>query len=164
MKCFLDRDGIINVDYPYVGTIERFVWCPHIIDILKILKQRGYQLIMITNQSGINRGYYTYKNFIDLSFYIHDELWRNELEIEINFCRHAPEEKCRCRKPLTGMLDRYTIGIKDIFIGDKCTDMKAAESKGIPHRWLVNPNQLKCSYTKHMKNHDELKREVLMLK
>ena len=126
MKCFLDRDGVINVDYPYVGTIERFEWCPDIIDILRILKQRGYQLIMITNQSGINRGLYTYKNFIDLSFYIHNELWNNELEIEINFCRHAPEEECKCRKPKTGMLDRYNIGNRDIFIGDKDTDMMTA--------------------------------------
>ena len=161
---FLDRDGVINVDYPYVGTVERFEWCPDIIDILRILKQRGYQLIMITNQSGINRGLYTYKNFIDLSFYIHNELWNNELEIEINFCRHAPEEECKCRKPKTGMLDRYNIGNRDIFIGDKDTDMMTAYSKGIPHRWLINPNQLNCPYTKHIRNHEELKREVSMLR
>ena len=66
-------------------------------------------------KSGINRGLYTYKNFIDLSFYIHNELWNNELEIEINFCRHAPEE-CKCRKPKTGMLDRYNIEIETFLL------------------------------------------------
>ena len=117
---------------------------------------------MITNQSGINRGLYTYKNFIDLSFYIHNELWNNELEIEINF-QHAPEEECKCRKPKTGMLDRYNIGRRDIFIGDKDTDMMTAYSKGIPHRWLINPNQLNCPYPS-IRNHEELKREVSMLR
>ena len=164
MKCFLDRDGVINTNYPYVGTINRFEWCPHIIEILQTLTHKGYELIMITNQSGINRGYYTYKDFIDLSFYIHNKLWENGLEIEINYCRHTPEENCKCRKPKTGMMDKYKITIKDILVGDKETDINAANNKGIQNRWLLNPNKLDCPYTRHFKNHDELKEAVYMLK
>jgi len=138
MKCFLDRDGVFNIDYPYVGTIDRFCWCPQIFPILKLLHSQGYQLILITNQSGINRGYYSYRNFLDLSFYILNTLAEHSIDLEINYCRHKPEERCKCRKPEPGMLYRYSISDSDIFIGDKATDMIAAVRRGIPNRFLIS--------------------------
>ena len=74
MICFLDRDGIINIDYGYVGTIERFKWCDGIFELLTTIKNRGYRLVLITNQSGIDRGYFTYSDFVDLTFYMIKEL------------------------------------------------------------------------------------------
>ena len=68
MICFLDRDGIINKDYGYVGTIERFKWCEGIFELLTTIKNRGYRLVLITNQSGIDRGYFTYSEFLELTF------------------------------------------------------------------------------------------------
>ena len=59
MLCFLDRDGIINIEHGYVGTIERFKLIVEIIPILKYLKSVGYEFVVVTNQSGINRGYYS---------------------------------------------------------------------------------------------------------
>mgnify|MGYP003320155767 CR=1 FL=1 len=56
---FLDRDGVINVDHGYVGTIDRFEWCEGIFELLLKLQKKGYQMVLITNQSGINRGLYT---------------------------------------------------------------------------------------------------------
>lgn len=138
MKCFLDRDGVINIDYPYVGTIDRFSWCPHVFSILRLLRDKGYQLILITNQSGLNRNYYSYRDFLDLSFFMLNSLAEHSIELEINYCRHKPEENCKCRKPMPGMLNGYSISDRDIFIGDKPTDMMAASSRGIRHRFLLS--------------------------
>ena len=70
MFCFLDRDGVINVDHGYVGTIDRFEWCEGIFELLLKLQKKGYQMVLITNQSGIDRGYFTYSEFLDLTFYM----------------------------------------------------------------------------------------------
>ena len=162
MKCFLDRDGVINIDYPYVGTINRFTWCPHIFDILEHLRNKGYQLILITNQSGLNRNYYTYSDFLDLSFYMLNRLSDHSIELEINYCRHKPEENCRCRKPEPGMLNRYSISDRDIFIGDKPTDMMAALRRGIRKRFLLS-SVPSGPYTEAFSNHAALLSRVGML-
>ena len=60
--CYLDRDGVFNHHLPYVGTLDRFIWYSEIIDILKILKGFNYRFILVTNQSGIGRGYYSLMN------------------------------------------------------------------------------------------------------
>jgi len=138
MICFLDRDGILNIDDGYIGTLERFKWNHKIFNILNILKAMGYRFIVITNQSGIGRGYYSYKNFFDLSFYMLNYLYeKHGIDLEINFCPHTPEQKCNCRKPSPSMLLRYSIGCADIMIGDNHSDMESARLAGIPRRWLV---------------------------
>ena len=162
MKCFLDRDGVINIDYSYVGTIDRFTWCPHIFSILRILRDQGYQLIMITNQSGINRGYYSYQSFLDLSFYILNKLAEHSIELEINYCRHTPEERCQCRKPKPGMLDKYAISESDIFIGDNPTDMMAAASRGVRNRFLLS-SAPSGPYTEAFESHASLLLRLTML-
>ena len=155
MNCFLDRDGIINTDLGYVGTIERFKLISDIIPILEFLKNLGYKFIVVTNQSGINRGYYSYKEFIDLSFYI-IELFENfSIPIEINYCRSLPQENSIFRKPNIGMFQKYDISDNDIMIGDKDTDMLAAERIGINNRFLIN-NLAQGPFTKHFNNHLEL--------
>jgi len=155
MNCFLDRDGIINQNIPYVGTKDRFTWCPFVSEIMRSLTLKGYKLIMITNQSGINRGYYSTSQFFDLSFFIINELASQGIDIEINFCPHHPHENCKCRKPNPGMILRYKISCDDIFIGDKETDMMAAFNAGINHRWILAPQPL-GPYTKHFLNHNQL--------
>jgi D-glycero-D-manno-heptose 1,7-bisphosphate phosphatase len=162
MKCFLDRDGVINIDYPYVGTIDRFTWCPHIFDILELLRDKGYQFILITNQSGLNRNYYSYSDFLRLSFYMLNRLSDHSIELEINYCRHKPEENCKCRKPEPGMLNRYSISDRDIFIGDKPTDMIAALRCGIRKRFLLS-SAPSGPYTEAFASHASLLLRVGML-
>ena len=61
--CYLDRDGVFNHHLPYVGTLDRFIWYQEIIEILKILDSFNYRFILVTNQSGIGRGYYSIAEF-----------------------------------------------------------------------------------------------------
>lgn len=139
MICFLDRDGIINIDYGYVGSIDRFAWNPGIFSLLSLLKSKGYSFVLVTNQSGIGRGYYSFSDFFGLSFYIINYLsFHYDIDLEVNFCPHTPLDNCKCRKPSPAMLLRYNIGNMDIMIGDNPSDMESAFLAGVPHRWLVS--------------------------
>ena len=163
MICFLDRDGIVNVDYGHVGTLNRFEWNREIFHILIKLKAKGYTFVLITNQSGIGRGYYTYKNFIKLSFYMLNYFYDHfDIQLEINFCPHKPEDKCICRKPSPSMMLRYHIGSSDIMIGDNITDMEAAKLAGISHRWLVS-NQSSDSCTSHFQSLESLSESLHLI-
>ena len=160
MICFLDRDGIITKDYGYVGTIERLTWQPGAFDLLSQLSSLGYKLVMITNQSGIGRGYYTIGDFYDLSFHILNCIYDNHnIDIEINYCPHLPSDCCKCRKPLPGMIQRYHIGPKDIFIGDQKSDMQAALAAGVNIRWLVSEVP-QGPYTSHFTTLQELSQSL----
>ena len=116
MKCYLDRDGVLNYNYSYVGTVSRFELIPGIIEIMQYLALKGYELIIITNQSGIARNYYTIYDFYDLSFYMLNLFEQFNLNLEIRFCRHSPEQDCSCRKPKTGMINLDERDSRDIFI------------------------------------------------
>lgn len=160
MICFLDRDGIINKDYGYVGTIDRFEWQPGIFQLLPELASLGYKLVMITNQSGIGRRYYTLTDFYSLSFYIMNYLHENyNLDIEINYCPHLPWDSCNCRKPSPGMIERYCVGHNDIFIGDQKSDMQAALAAGVKFRWLVS-GVPQGPYTSHFRTLQDLSRSL----
>jgi len=161
--CFLDRDGIINKDHGYVGTVERFEWQSGVFDLLSQLSSFGYELVMITNQSGISRGYYSISDFYDLSFYILNHLHEKyNINIEINFCPHLPSDSCKCRKPLPGLLQRYYIGHNDIFIGDQISDMQAALAAGVNRRWLVSEVP-QGAYTSYFRTIEELSNRLPML-
>ena len=139
--CFLDRDGVINRDHGYVGCRERFELFPQTIKMLKLLSERKYRLILVTNQSGIARGFYSLSDFYDLSFYLLDILEKNKIDMEVRFCPHRPRDYCNCRKPKTGMIQNEYIGNSDIFIGDNETDMIVAHRMNIPNRLLVGGKQ-----------------------
>ena len=161
MICFLDRDGIINVDYGYVGTLDRFTWNERIFDILLYLKGLGYRFVLVTNQSGIGRGYYSLCNFYDLTFYILNYLSDNySIDLEVNYCPHHPSIGCHCRKPSPAMLLRYEIGIHDIMIGDSASDMESAYLAGIKNRWLVSANPT-GPYTRSFNHLDSLYKSLL---
>jgi len=140
---FLDRDGVINIDKGYVHKIENFKFKEGIFELLKLLEEKGFKLFVVTNQSGIGRGYYTLKDFEKLTEYMLDELGKREIEIkEVAFCPHHPDEKCKCRKPKPGMIldlaKKYNITLKDsIMIGDKLSDIEAGKNAGIEKNYLV---------------------------
>ena len=119
-------------------ALERFIWHDEIIDILLVLKSYNYNFILVTNQSGIGRGYYSLSDFNILNQAIIEKLKLFDLSIEIRFCPHKPENKCKCRKPNIGMVECDQRADKDIFIGDQITDMICAQNANIKHRWLIN--------------------------
>jgi D-glycero-D-manno-heptose 1,7-bisphosphate phosphatase len=138
---FLDRDGVINVDIGYLHKIEDLVLTHRLVDALKIFKSLGYLIIIVTNQSGIARRYFT----VDQLNLFHDEL-KDVLAKEIDsniidriyFCPHHPDfnEKCDCRKPRPGMLleakNYFNIDMKNSYmVGDKESDMLAGQSAGV---------------------------------
>jgi len=140
---FLDRDGVINIDKGYVHKIEDFEFKEGIFELLKLLQEKGFTLFVVTNQSGIARGYYTIKEFENLTEYMLNELRKKGIEIkEVAFCPHHPDENCECRKPKPAMIldlaKKYSITLKDsIMIGDKISDIKAGDSAGIEKNYLV---------------------------
>jgi len=133
---FIDRDGVINIDYGYVHKIEKFEFIPRVLDALKKLTKTDFKIIIITDQSGIGRGYYTYNDYQKIMEYMVKELEKNDARVDgIYRCPHSPEENCGCRKPSTRMLEKtkkdFDIDFKkSYFVGDKTKDIKCGENAG----------------------------------
>jgi len=138
---FLDRDGVINVDKQYVSKIEDFEFKEGIFELLHYFQNLGYLLIVITNQSGIGRGYYTLEDFQNLTAWKLSRLEDEGIKIhEVYYCPHSPESNCSCRKPSPEMLlrakEKYNIDMKKSWmIGDKRTDILAGKKAGVG--WTV---------------------------
>ena len=134
---FLDRDGVINEDAGYVYRREDFVFKEGIFEALREFARAGYALVVVTNQSGIGRGYYTLEQFDELCEFMLSEFEKEGVKIEkIYFCPHAPEALCGCRKPKPGMLleaaNELNIDLAcSIMIGDKDSDVQAGQSAGV---------------------------------
>lgn len=135
---FFDRDGVINEDYGYVYRVEDFKFKSGLFEFLKFCKESGYLLIVVTNQSGIGRGYYSEDDFKKLMRYMQSEIERETgfCFDGIYFCSHSPDANCGCRKPNIGMVEsakgdfRIDLG-SSILIGDKISDMECARNSGV---------------------------------
>ena len=143
---FLDRDGTINVDKHYLYKIEDFEFLPGAIEALKLFQGKKFKLIIITNQSGIARGYYTIDDFYKLHDYINNELKKYSIKIDgVYFCPHL-HEKCNCRKPKTGLFYQaakdFNIDFSESFaIGDKKRDLCICDEQPVKG-YLVGQNSL----------------------
>jgi D-glycero-D-manno-heptose 1,7-bisphosphate phosphatase len=146
---FLDRDGVLidNSGHYYIWKSDQLKLIDGVVENLRILSQKGFQLFIVSNQGGISRGLYSKDDILNL----HTELIRifraNHIEIaEIAFCPHHPEvEKCFCRKPDSLMIDKlmakYRINKEGSYlIGDSRSDMDAARKAGIQGIQII-PNQ-----------------------
>jgi len=148
---FLDRDGVINVDHGYVSTIEEFTFMEGIFPLLRFFHAQGYLLFIVTNQSGIGRGYYRLDDFKKLTTWMIEELEKEGISItSMQHCHHAPEEKCTCRKPATGMIDTilltHNIDLKHSWmIGDKQSDIDLALNAHIAHTVAIGTNTIENS-------------------
>ena len=161
---YLDRDGVVNYDFGYVGDPTRFLFIPQLFPILRSLTLLGYKTIMATNQSGIARGYYTRSDFHHLSLSIANSLhYYTGADIEVRYCPHLPDSHCRCRKPAPGLILEPSKTPFDIFIGDNESDMLAAQNAQISNRWLIGNNSI-GPHTVTFHNHDELLTHVLTIK
>lgn len=136
---FLDRDGVINIDYGHVHTKENFKFIEGIFELCMTFQKQGYLIIVITNQTGIGKGYYTDKTFNELNEWM--ILKFNEVGVSVTktyYCPHVPEDNCFCRKPNPGMIieamNDYSIDLsKSFLIGDKESDIQAGKKAGIKH-------------------------------
>jgi len=145
---FLDRDGVINIDHGYVSKIDNFVFTEGIFELLQLFIHKGYMLFIITNQSGIGRGYYSLEDFQVLTQYMLDIFKEKNIHIqEVQYCPHAPEENCDCRKPKTGMIDnilkKHPIDLENSWlIGDKQSDIDLALNSHISHSIAISNTPL----------------------
>ncbi|MDG3087399.1 D-glycero-beta-D-manno-heptose 1,7-bisphosphate 7-phosphatase [Vibrio hannami] len=147
---FLDRDGVINVDHGYVHDEHDFEFVEGVFEATKKLQEMGYLLVMVTNQAGIARGYYTEDRFLSLTQWMDWNFVDNGVDFDgFYYCPHHPTEgkgdylqDCECRKPKPGMFisarDYLKIDMANsIMVGDKAEDMMAAEAAGVGTKILV---------------------------
>ena len=140
---FLDRDGVINKEINYLHKIDDFEFIDGVFETCQYLISLDYQIIVITNQSGISRGYYTEKDFQIITEWMIAEFQKNDIIIlDIFHCPHLPNSNCNCRKPKPGMLldakYKHNIDMQNSWlIGDKEIDIIAANSSGITNTILV---------------------------
>lgn len=140
---FLDRDGVINKEVNYLYKINEFQFIEGIFDACIYLEKLGYKIIIITNQAGIAKNFYSIKDYQRLTSWMLTQFIDNGVEIlDIFYCPHGPETGCECRKPKPGMLlqadAKYDICMKDSWmIGDKETDIEAAHLAGIVNSVIV---------------------------
>lgn len=144
---FLDRDGTINVDKDYLYRIEDFEYIDGAVEGMKALQDMGYLLVIVTNQSGIARGYYSEDDYLQLEHWLLADLKAKGVNISgAYYCPHHPKAKlkeyrrdCDCRKPKTGLFYRAVSDLEidlddSIAIGDKPRDLaicKETKAMGI---------------------------------
>lgn len=143
---FLDRDGVVNVELNYLYKIEDFKFIDGILDLCKYYQKLGYIIIIVTNQSGIARGYYTQGQFFELTSWMIGEFARHGIKVDkVYHCPHHPDisGECTCRKPSSGMLlkaqrDFEIDMLNSLLVGDKESDIEAAIHAGIKETYLFD--------------------------
>ncbi len=161
---FLDRDGVINVEKNYLHKIEAFEFIDGIFDLCLKYQNLGYQIIIVTNQSGIARGYYSEDDFTLLTRWMIDVFDRANIHISaVYHCPHHPNisGKCFCRKPEPGMLleavREYDIDLEhSLLVGDSERDITAAHRAGVQETYLFSPDATESKATKIIRSLGEL--------
>lgn len=141
---FFDRDGVLNTDKGYLYKIEDLEWVEGALQALAYAREQGYLVFVVTNQSGIARGYYTVQDMQKLHEYMQKVAQKNGGKIEkFYYCPHLKEGTvaeyaidCDCRKPKPGLIlkacKEYAIDLEaSLLIGDKQRDVESAEAAGI---------------------------------
>lgn len=147
---FLDRDGVINVDYGYVHTPERTDFIEGIFELCRLAGEYNYLVIVVTNQAGIARGYYSETEFIAYMDWMRRAFSDQGAPLDaVYYCPHHPEEgigsykcTCLCRKPNPGMLiaarDEFDLDLSlSILVGDKPSDIEAGCAAGVGKCFLI---------------------------
>lgn len=141
---FLDRDGTINVDVDYLHETNRLVFIEGVPAALSKLKQMGYKLIVISNQSGIGRGYYPPQDVEILHQYMNERLREHNAQIDrFYYCPHIEQDNCQCRKPKTGLIKQavsdFDISLEESYmVGDKETDVLTAIHAGCKYGLVLS--------------------------
>ncbi len=133
----LDRDGTINVDHGYLHDPKLLEFIPGAVEAMRALQREGYLLIIITNQSGIGRGYFTQEQYQAFNDALTTALKEQGVEIAATFmCPHSPTDNCHCRKPYPYMalraIEQFEIDAKSSFmLGDKPSDVECGQAAGM---------------------------------
>lgn len=147
---FLDRDGIVNIDHGYVHQSKDFEFVESIFPLCKRFEDNGFIIIIVTNQSGIGRGFYSEEQFVQLNKWMVGQFNNRGITITDTFyCPHHPREAngqylavCQCRKPNPGMFieaqTKHNIDMPNsVMIGDRMSDIHASHNAGVGHRFLL---------------------------
>jgi len=147
---FLDRDGVINIDHGYVHRPDGFIFIEGVFDLCRKARDLGYLIVVVTNQAGIGRGYYTEQAFHDLTAWMKQRFAEAGIDIAaVYFCPHHNEHgvgdyrrECRRRKPNPGMLldaarDLAIDLSQSILLGDKESDIEAGRRAGLKRTVLL---------------------------
>jgi D-glycero-D-manno-heptose 1,7-bisphosphate phosphatase len=149
---FLDRDGVVNVDHGYVCRPEDFQFIDGIFDLCRAAQRQGYLIVVITNQAGIGRGYYSEADFAALTAWMVERFAAEGITIDgVYFCPFHPEHgvgpykaDAPCRKPNPGMIlqaaEEHGIDLaRSMLVGDKPSDIQAGVAAGVGRLFLYRP-------------------------
>lgn len=156
---FLDRDGTINVEKEYLHECDKLEFIPGVVEALTILKKKGYLLIVISNQSGVGRGYFPVEDVKKLNQYMNQLLEEQQAGIDdFYFCPHVEADACTCRKPQTGMYEKaareHDIDFKTSYmVGDKVSDILGAEKLGCGYGLVLSGHAIEEKYLKQYEGH-----------
>ena len=148
---FLDRDGTINIDFGYTHKIKDLEIFPNAMEGLKLLQDSGYKRIIITNQSGIARGYFTEEDYHTFMEEMYTRLGKEGINFNGEyFCPHHPDDNCNCRKPKTGMLEQaaedFKLNLEKCwFVGDFKTDIECGKNAGCKTIHVLTGNRQKTA-------------------
>lgn len=163
---FLDRDGVINVDHAYVSRKEDFHFLDGIFELCYKAKQLNYLIVVITNQAGIGRGYYSEQDFLNLTDWMKEVFRLKGIDIDaVYFCPYHYEhgvgeykKDSDCRKPRPGMIfqaeNEYDIDLQNsLLIGDKISDIDAGIAADIGQNLLfISSATIPCEFAKKEKS------------
>lgn len=133
---FLDRDGTINEDTGYIDSPERLIFIDGASSAIKKLNSKGYRVIIITNQSGVGRGYFSKEAVDAVNKKLEETLKKQGAHLDgIYYCPHHPDDNCECRKPKIGLLEKAKKDLdidfkKSYVVGDKISDVELASKIG----------------------------------
>jgi D-glycero-D-manno-heptose 1,7-bisphosphate phosphatase len=149
---FLDRDGVINIDLGYVHRPEDVRWVDGVFRFCRAARAAGYPIVVVTNQSGIARGYYSEADFLAFTAWIHAEFAARSAGLLATwYCPHHPSAgegpyrlHCDCRKPGPGLLlasaAAHRIDLaSSIVVGDRAIDLRSAEAAGVRRSFILGP-------------------------
>ena len=147
---FIDRDGVINEERGFVHRSADFEFIPGSVQALRALQAAGYQLVVITNQSGIARGMYSEAQYHELEAHMRARLAESGVTLDsVQYCPHLPDatdpryrNDCECRKPRPGMILAAVRlldidAARSILIGDRLADIEAGRAGGVGRCFLV---------------------------
>lgn len=161
---FLDRDGVVNEEVGYLHRAEEVRFVDGIFSLCRTAAGLGYRLIVVTNQAGIARGYYSEADFHNLMTFMRAQLRAEGVELDaVYFCPFHPEHgvgeykrEHEDRKPGTGMLRRGVaeFGVvlsESVMIGDRCSDVAAANAAGLQQAFLIGGTETADCSGEHVK-------------